>query len=176
MKNLTLKISFALVSMLPLASMPAGSAQAQDRADLTQVQFVEVDDTPQTRQKYTFLQNLMLDESVVRQANPSGPTRILIGEVNGPENLSFVNLEGPLYCGVNDCQIAAYSGAGANAREVVNVSAGQPVYMQRCGDELALIFAGGGGDPVRAGKWVYNGTVFEFRESYAGLENVPRCP
>lgn len=175
-KNINMRTVFALMSMMPLAFWLAVSAQAQERQDLEAVEFVEVEDNQLTRQKYTFLQNLMLDESVIKQANVTIPTRITVGEVVEDDAFTFVQLEGPLYCGANNCQFAGYVGTGENTREVINISTAPPVYTQKCGNELALIFAGGGGVPLNVGKWVYNGQVFEFKESYVGLENVPKCP
>lgn len=174
MKLPKLKYVFGLVALLPLFYGAAiAGAQGGARADLKKVDLVEIADTPENHQKYPFLKDVLSDDAKLIQS--SRPTRVLLGEVpaaDAKDNMSFVYVDGAYYCGANNCQLSGFKGAGNN--KVLDISAQETFYVQSCDNELSLIFPGGG-VPDQVGKWVYNGTSFEFKQNYDGIDKVPVC-
>lgn len=165
---------FAFVALLPfLYNAAVAGAQADPRADLKRVDLVEIIDTPENRQKYPFLNDVLSDDAKLIQSTRT--TRVLLGEVQnkvGAENLSFVYADGDYYCGANSCQLAGFKG---NSNEkVIDVSVQETFYVQACDNELSLIFPGSS-VPSQIGKWVYNGTNFEFKQNYDSIDKVPVC-
>ena len=165
---------FAFVALLPfLYTAAVAGPQADTRVDLKKVGLVEIVDTPENRQKYPFLNNVLSDDAKLIQSNR--PTRVLLGEVKnktGADSMSLVYVDGDYYCGANSCQLSGFKGNGSE--KVIDISTQESFYVQACDNELSLIFPGSG-VPEQFGKWVYNGTNFEFKQNYDGIDKVPVC-
>ena len=174
MKMPKLTAVFGFVALLPLFYGAAmAGAQADTRADLKKVDLIEIVDTPENRQKYPFLNEVLSDDAKLIQS--SRPVRVFLGEVQnkaGTENMSFVYVDGDYYCGANNCQLTGFKENGKD--KVIDVSVQETFYVQACDNELSLIFPGAGVPPL-FGKWVYNGTNFEFKQNYDGIDKVPVC-
>lgn len=175
MKIKNVRNVFILATMLPfLCGASTQNAQAVE-SDFKKLEMVEVQDTAENRTKYGFLKDVLDDDAKRIDQIAGRKTRIFVGKLDdkkagGP--LDFVYVNGPFYCGINDCKFAGFQG-GDGTKEVIDISAAEPVFVQNCDGKISLLFVNGGDSHVA--RWNYDGKKFAFEKHYDGMTNVPKC-
>lgn len=146
---------------------------------LVEIQFHDITNLPQAKQKYPFSENAFNDIEAEKLSSNMGSEIFISDRILAPDGRDFyiLHIRGPLACGTKGCSTSFFSRVdGKHYKEIpTSFIANIPIYKKLCLDRLSIVPSPGGGFPTKWGEWSYQSTQIKFSKNHASLQAAAEC-